>query len=106
MFNNNDVELVTRKGVYCYEYTDSWEKLNDTVLPSKENFYNTLHESHIDDKDYQHAKRVWDHFKLNTLGEYSDLYMKVDVMLLCDVFENFRDLCLVTYGLDPNTVGL
>ncbi|XP_050066531.1 uncharacterized protein LOC126555674, partial [Aphis gossypii] len=102
VFNNNDIELVTRKGVYCYEYTDSWEKLSETALPSKEHFYSTLHESHIDDADYEHAIRVWEHFNLKTLGEYSDLYIKVDVMLLCDVFENFRDLCLVTYGLDPN----
>eukprot|EP00102_Acyrthosiphon_pisum_P017244 XP_008188546.1 PREDICTED: uncharacterized protein LOC103310883 [Acyrthosiphon pisum] len=102
VFNNNDIELVTRKGVYCYEYTDSWEKLCETALPSKEHFYSTLHESHIDDADYEHAIRVWEHFNLNTLGEYSDLNIKVDVMLLCDVFENFRDLCLVTYGLDPN----
>ncbi|XP_025412854.1 uncharacterized protein LOC112685238 isoform X2 [Sipha flava] len=95
-------ELVTRKGIYCYEYTDGWEKLNEKCLPEKKNFYNTLTETHIDTEDYEHAKRVWEHYNFKCLGEYSDWYMKVDVMLLCDVFENFRNLCMVTYGLDPN----
>eukprot|EP00102_Acyrthosiphon_pisum_P012564 XP_008181781.2 PREDICTED: uncharacterized protein LOC103309046 [Acyrthosiphon pisum] len=102
IFNSTDMDLVTRKGVYPYEYTDGWEKLDENILPRKEDFYNTLTETDLCDEDYEYAKRVWDHFNFNTLGEYSDWYMKVDVMLLCDVFENFRDLCLDTYGLDPN----
>ncbi|KAE9523175.1 hypothetical protein AGLY_016408 [Aphis glycines] len=100
VFNNTNLELVTKKGVYPYEYTDRWSKLND--FPEKNHFYNTLNESDISDDDYIHAKRVWEKFNCTTLGEYSDLYLKVDVILLCDVFENFRELCLDTYGLDPN----
>ncbi|XP_022179328.1 uncharacterized protein LOC111039957 [Myzus persicae] len=102
IFNNIDIDLVTRKGIYPYEYTDSWGKLQDNCLPPESEFYSTLTESHINEADYQHALRVWNYFNFKTLGEYSDWYIKVDVMLLCDVFENFRDLCINTYGLDPN----
>jgi len=101
VFTSIDMPLVTRKGVYPYEYTDSWSKLSDTSLPGKSEFYSTLTESHIEDVDYTHAIRVWDHFKCRTLGEYSDLYLKIDVLLLADVFENFRDICISTYNLDP-----
>ncbi|XP_026821597.1 uncharacterized protein LOC113560012 [Rhopalosiphum maidis] len=92
--------LVTQKGVYPYEYTDSWDKLNDKVLPRKRDFYSTLTESGIKESEFEHAKEVWDHFRCNTLGEYSDLYLKIDVLLLADIFENFRDLCMSTYNLD------
>jgi len=60
-----------------------------------------LSESNIEDVEYEHAGKVWRHFNCQTLGEYSDLYLKIDVLLLTDVFENFRDICLQTYGLDP-----
>lgn len=95
-----DMPLVTRKGVYPYEYTDSWDKLNDKVLPRKRDFYSTLTESGIKESEFEHAKEVWDHFRCNTLGEYSDLYLKIDVLLLADIFENFRDVCMSTYNLD------
>jgi len=100
-FSSEDMPLVTRKGVYPYEYTDSWGKLKDTRLPEKEDFYSTLTEKHIKEEDYIHAKEVWKHFGCTTLGEYSDLYLMIDVLLLADIFENFRDLCLSTYQLDP-----
>jgi len=95
------MEFVTRKGVYPYEYTDGWEKLLETSLPQKKDFYSTLAESNIEDADYEHAIKIWNHFKCKNLGEYSDLYLKIDVLLLADVFENFRDICLTTYHLDP-----
>ncbi|KAF0683340.1 DNA pol B 2 domain-containing protein, partial [Aphis craccivora] len=100
-FVPKDMDLVTRKGVYPYEFTDSWDKLEETILPRKEDFYSTLTEEHIDDEEYEHAVTVWNHFKCKTLGEYSDLYLKIDVLLLADVFENFRDMCISTYNLDP-----
>ncbi|KAF0719456.1 Integrase catalytic domain-containing protein, partial [Aphis craccivora] len=100
IFSENDIDLVTRKGFYPYEYTDSWEKLNETTLPPKEKFYSSLNEIHISNDDYEYAKIVWNQFNCNTLDEYSDWYLKVDVMLLVDCFE--KDLCLKTYGLDPN----
>uniref|UniRef100_A0A2S2PQR8 DNA-directed DNA polymerase n=1 Tax=Schizaphis graminum TaxID=13262 RepID=A0A2S2PQR8_SCHGA len=70
-------------------------------LPKKANLYSTLTEEHICDSEYEHAIAVWNYFKCKNLGEYSDLYLKIDIMLLADVFENFRDLCLATYVLDP-----
>ncbi|KAE9540697.1 hypothetical protein AGLY_003942 [Aphis glycines] len=101
-FSNNDLPLVTRKGVYPYDFTDDWAKLEQTTLPAKEDFYSTLTEEHIKETEYQFAEDVWSHFNCQTLGEYSDLYLKIDVLLLADVFENFRDLCLNTYNLDPS----
>jgi hypothetical protein len=99
-FVTGDMPLVTRKGVYPYEYTDSWEQLENTRLPWKRDFYSTLTETGIKETEYEHAKEVWDHFGCNTLGEYSDLYLKIDVLLLADVFENFRDVCMRAYNLD------
>ncbi|VVC43751.1 Ribonuclease H-like domain,DNA polymerase, palm domain [Cinara cedri] len=91
IFKTEDMPLVTRKGVYPYEYTESWDNLEEDVLPRKEGFYSTLTEKNIDDDEYRHAKTVSCHFDCRTLGEYSDLYLKIDVLLLADVFENFRD---------------
>ena len=93
--------LVSRKGVYPYDYTNSIDKLEETSLPAKEDFYNRLTDDHISDDDYAHACKVWDSFGCRTLGEYSDIYLKTDVMLLADVFENFRDVCFGAYKLDP-----
>ncbi|XP_050064727.1 uncharacterized protein LOC126553627 [Aphis gossypii] len=100
-FVPKDMDLVTRKSVYPYDFTDSWDKLEETILPEKEDFYSTLTEEHIDDEEYEHAVTIWNHFKCKTLGEYSDLYLKIDVLLLADMFENFRDMCISTYNLDP-----
>jgi hypothetical protein len=83
---------VTRKGFYPYEYTDCWEKLDETALPSIDNFYNTLNEEHINIEYYEHVKSGWGRFNCTTLGEYSYCYLKVDMVLLVDVFENFRDI--------------
>ena len=99
-FVAGDMPLVTRKGVYPYEYTDSWERLEETRLPSKRDFYSTLTETGIKEKEFDHAKEVWDYFGCTTLGKYSDLYLKIDVLLLADVFENFRDVCMRAYNLD------
>lgn len=101
IFSNKKLNLVTRKGVFPYEYIDSWSKLNETCLPPKNLFYNSLKDEEISDEDYSHAQKIWKIFDLKTLGEYSDLYLKTDVTILTDVFENFRDLCLSTLRLDP-----
>lgn len=101
VFDRSEMTLTTRKGVYPYEYTDSWDKLCVTTLPDKLQFYSALTETHVSDEDYNHALRVWNHFGCTTLGAYSDLYLKIDVLISADVFENFRDICMTTYHLDP-----
>ena len=74
----NRFVLSLRKGIYPYEYIDSWEKFDETALPSKEAFYSNLNLEHISDKDYVHTQKVWDVFKIKNLGEYHDLYVKID----------------------------
>lgn len=93
--------LLVRKGVFPYEHITCWERLQETNLPAKNAFYNKLKDEPISDEDYAHALNVWDAFNLHTLGQYSDLYMKTDVLLLADIFENFRDSCMDSYTLDP-----
>ena len=91
-----------RKGVYPYEYMDSWDKFDLPELPSKENFYNKLNDTHISDEDYLHAQNVWTTFDCKTIGDYHDLYNQTDVLLKsADVFENFRKTCMNVYKLDP-----
>ena len=93
--------LLLRKGVYAYEYMDSMDKFNGKVLPTIGKFYSSLNNSNISKDDYNHAKKVWDLFKINNLGKYHDLYVQADTAQLSDVFENFRYLRLKDYDLDP-----
>ena len=102
-FCNNDLNkfiLLLRKGVYPYEYMDSWERFDDTSLPSKKDFYSNLNMGDIDDRDYRHGNNVFKGFKLDNLGDYHDLYVKSDTLLLA-VSENFRDISIKVYELDP-----
>ena len=99
-FKNEKLDLMSKKGVYPYDFMDSFEKFNEK-LPPKEEFYSILNDEHITDKDYQHAQTVWNTFNLKNMGEYHDLYLKSDILLLADVFENFRKTCLQYYKLDP-----
>ena len=95
-----NVNLLTRKGVYPYDYVSSLEKLTETQLPPKEEFYSKLNDEDITDDDYQHAINVWNTFECKTIRDYHNLYLKSDVLLLSDVFENFRKTCLKHYKLD------
>ena len=79
----------------------SAQRFKETKLPSKENFFDTLKETHITDEEYRKAKQVWDVFKCKNIGDYHDVYLRGDVSILADVFENFRTVCLYNYGLDP-----
>ena len=90
-----------QKGFYPYNYIDSEEKFNDQQLPSKDMFYSLLTHEGITDDSYTHAQKVWNTFKMKTMGKYHDLYLKSDILLLADVFENFRKTCLQCYKLDP-----
>ena len=93
--------LMKRKGVYPYDYMDSFSKFNYTELPDIEEFYDLLTDTNVSENDYKHAKNVWNTFNLQNMGEYHDLYLKTDILLLTDVFENFRKTCLTYYKLDP-----
>ena len=97
----NKFALLLRKGVYPYEYMDSWKRFKEESLPDKEYFYSKLNNEHITDEDYAHAQKVWNSFKMKNLEEYHDLYVQSDTALLADVFENFRDKCIEIYELDP-----
>ena len=97
----NKFILLLRKGVYPYEYMDDWKKLNETSLREKKDFYSHVNMEDITDADYTHAKRVFKDFEIKKIGKYHDLYIKSDTLLVDDVFNNFRNMCLEINGLDP-----
>lgn len=99
--DEESLRLITRKGVFCYDYLDSIEKLDDTQLPSKDLFRNTLIEEDCTHEDYSHAQNVWSHFKCQNLRQYLEHYMVTDVLNLADIFERFRSDSRRHYGLDP-----
>ena len=97
----NKFVLLLRKGVYPYQYMDSWKRFNEISLPDKKAFYSELNLENITDEDYAHAKKTFHEFGLKDLGDYHDLYVQCDTLLLADVFENFRNKCIEIYELDP-----
>ncbi|XP_068675341.1 uncharacterized protein [Montipora foliosa] len=99
-FKGGKLGLMSQKGVYPYDFMDSFGKFNEK-LPPKEEFYSILNDEQISDEGYTHAQNVWNTFNLKNMGEYHDLYLKSDILLLADVFENFRKTCLQYYKLDP-----
>lgn len=99
--NSEQIQLLEQKGVYPYDYMDSTEKLEETSLSAKEYFYNKLTDSNISDCEYEFAKKVWKELGIKNLKEYTEIYLKTDVLLLADVFENFRNKCLQIYKIDP-----
>ena len=94
-------DLLTRKGVYPYEYMNSWNRFEETQLPLINAFYSNLNMSSINEEDYQHAQNVWGEFRLHDLGDYHNLYLRTDVILPANVYETFRDTCRRHYNLDP-----
>ena len=80
---------------------DNWERFNETSLPDKESFYSNLNTEDIDDIDYRHGNNLFKRFKLKNLGKYHDLYVQSDTLLLADIFENFRNMCIKVHELDP-----
>lgn len=92
--------LIKQKGVFPYSYVNDIEKLNESSLPSHNDFYDVLRSENVSEDDYKRAVEVWNLFECKTLGDYSDLYLKSDVLILSDVFEAFRFLCLDKYKLD------
>ena len=100
-YEGDELKLLLRKGVFPYDWFDNFGKLSSTSLPPKESFHSILNDSGISEEDYQHAQNVWKTFNMKTMRDYHDLYLKSDVLLLSDVIENFRDVCLDNYHLDP-----
>ncbi|XP_050518973.1 uncharacterized protein LOC126893074 [Diabrotica virgifera virgifera] len=99
--NTKHFELVRHKGVFPYSYMDGFDRLKEKTLPPKENFYNNLTNKHISDEDYARAIDVWNTFDCKSLSDYAMVYLVSDVLLLADVFENFRKICHKEYNLDP-----
>ena len=100
-FFGEKIDLVSRKGVYPYEYMDDFEKFKKQSLPKKTSFFSRLKQEKVSDEDFEHAQKVWKECKLKNMGDFHDLYLKTDVLLLADVMENFRKLCEKHYELDP-----
>ena len=99
----NKFVLLLRKGVYPYQYMDSWERFNESSLPTKKDFYSELNLEDISDKHYSHAQKVFEEL-CTDIGDYHDLYVQTDTLLLADVFEKFTDMCIDIYGLDPSYI--
>ena len=101
-FSGEQLRLVKEKGIYPYEYMNSFKKFKENELPDKSKFFSLLKDCGINGKEYQRAINVWKVFRIKNLGEYHDLYLRTDVLLLCDVFEKFIKTCLEYYCLDPS----
>ena len=101
IISTNKFILSIRKGVYPYEYMDSWERSNEASLPNEKAFYCELNSEDITDRDYGHAQKVFKELRLKSFGDYHDLYVQSNTLLLAYVFENFRNKCIEIYELDP-----
>ena len=100
-FEGEKLALMKAKGVYPYDYMDSEEKFSETQLPKRDDFYSLLTNEEISESEYAHAQKVWETFGIENMGQYHDLYLKSDVLLLADIFQNFREINLTNSGLDP-----
>jgi hypothetical protein len=100
-YKGEQLKLLLKKGVYPYEWVDTFDKFNVQELPDIKSFYSSLTKSDISKENYQHALNIWEKFNIKDMGEYHDLYLKTDVLLLADVFETFRKTSMNYYKLDP-----
>ena len=100
-FSPDQISLVFRKGIYPYEYIDSYNRFKETELSPIHKFYRQL-SGKITEADYQHAQKVWKEFGCKNLGEYHDLYLKTNVLSLADIWIKFRETCIEYYELDPS----
>ena len=100
-FSGEKLALMKEKGVYPYDYMDSEAKFSQTQLPQKGDFYSLLTNEEISESEYAHAQKVWETFGIENMGQYHDLYLRSDVLLPADIFQNFREINLTNSGLDP-----
>jgi len=96
-----DDDLVFAKGVYPYSYMTGPEKFTETQLPPIEAFYNTLEDEPCPVQNYNRAREIWAHYNIKTMRDYHDHYLLSNVLLLADVFENFRNSIYDQHRLDP-----
>jgi len=99
--NDTQFELMTQKGIYPYDFVSSYDKLNSKALPKQEEFYSKLMSASCSDEDYKRAQNVFKVFKCNSFMDYHNVYLKSDVLILADIWENFRNTCYDNYKLDP-----
>lgn len=100
-FKKEDLHLVLQKGIYPYEWVDTYNKFLQQLPENKEDWHSTLNNSDISENDLVFAKTVYQHFKCKNFGDYHDLYLKLDTILTKDIFDNFRKTCYKNYNLDP-----
>ena len=99
--DENRLKLLHRKGVFPYDYMDSEDKLNETLLPARAEFHNSLTNSPITDAQYELAQHMWDQFECNTIRDYLELYLVLDTMLLAGLVEAYRSTTESHFKLDP-----
>ena len=96
----SDIELLERKGVFCYDYLDTFARLDEPALPPREAFFNKLGGIECSEADYAYAQQVFANFQCESLKDYMKLYLLSDICLLA-VFKMFRNNSLIEYQLDP-----
>lgn len=101
LFPSDKVDLLLAKGVYPYEYMDSFSRLDETSLPPKEAFYSSLTDSHISTEQYARAQEVWKQFGARNMADFQNTYVLADCAQLACVYESFRTMCLSYYEIDP-----
>ena len=100
-FSGEYLKLVKEKGIYLYEYMNSFKKISEDKFPDKSRFFSSLKDSGINEEQYDRTVNVWKVLKIKIFGEYHDMYLKTDVLLLTDLFEKFIKTCVDYYGFDP-----
>ena len=103
-YNKNQYKLLVQKGIYPYEYMTNLDNFKEMKLPLKEAFYSKLNMTGVREEDYEHARRVWKEFGLKDLGEYHDLYLKTDVILLSNVFEEYQESLFKELWIGPSSL--
>lgn len=101
-----NMELLCSKGIFPYEYLDTPDRLKETSLPIKDNFYSELTAKSISDEDYQRAQHIWKVFQCKTLSDYTRLYCRSDTHLLADVWAHFTKAPYSYFGIHPEAGDL
>ena len=98
---DTEKKLLRQKGVYPYDYMNSYDRFNETSFPTQKDCYSQLNKEDISVDNYKHALNVWKQLNVKNMGQYHDIYLSTDVLLLADVFEAFRETAIINYHLDP-----